>query len=85
MEGELAKFQYMKEYIIVSEAELLKKILLMVDGIVEESESLKNIRLSPQFCLNVRDQAVRIRTILSSHLVALENLITILRENGMKL
>jgi hypothetical protein len=84
MEDDLVKFQYMKDYLIVGEAEL-KRMLRMVDAIVEESEALKNIRLSPQFCLSVRDQAVRIRSILSSRLVALEDLIIILREHGLEI
>ena len=84
MDKELEKYQHLGEYLGVGETEL-RKILRMMDAILEEVESFQNMRLCPELCLNVRDQAVRIRSILSSRLVALEDLLIILREHGIEI
>jgi hypothetical protein len=84
MNEDLEKYRYLKEYLVVGETEM-KKMLRMVDAILEDVESMQNMQLNPQLCLNVRDQAVRIRSALSSRLVALEDLITILRGHGMEI
>jgi hypothetical protein len=81
---DLEKFRHLKEYLGMGENDL-NKVLGMIDAILEEVESFHNMRLSPELCLNVRDQAVRIRTTLSSRLVALKDLIGILREYGMEI
>jgi hypothetical protein len=84
MNEDIEKFRHLKKYLGMGESDL-NKVLGMVDTILEEVESFHNMRLSPELCLNVRDQAVRIRTTLSSRLVALKDLIGILREYGMEI
>jgi hypothetical protein len=84
MEEDLEKYQHLKEYLGRGESEL-NKVLRMVDAILEEVELFHSMRTNPELCLNVRDQAVRIRSILSSHLVALEDLILILRCQGIEI
>lgn len=83
MDEDMEKYQHLKEYLWSGETEL-KKMLRMVDTILEEVESFHNMQSSTeQLCLNVQDQAVRIRSNLSSRLVALEDLITVLRGHGI--
>lgn len=82
MDMDLEKYRHLKEYIGAGEFEL-KMILRMVDAILEEVESYYNMRLNPELCLNIRDQAVRIRSTLASRLAALEDLINILSDLGV--
>jgi hypothetical protein len=84
MDQGLEKYRHLKKYLGMGEIEL-KKVLRMMDAILEEVESFQNMRASPELCLNVRDQAVRIRSTLSLHLVALEDLILILRSQGIEI
>jgi hypothetical protein len=84
MEEDMERYRHLKEYLGMGETDL-NKMLRMVDAILEDVESFNNIRLSPELCLNVYDQAVRIRSTLSSRLVALEDLIAILREHGIEI
>lgn len=79
---DLEKYGHLKEYIGAGEFDL-KKLLRMVDAILEEVESYYNMRLNPELCLNIRDQAVRIRSTLSSRLAAIEDLHTILCDLGV--
>lgn len=44
-----------------------------------------SIQSNPELCHNVQDMGVRIRSLLSSRLVALEDLIMILRGYGIKI
>ena len=84
MDNDLEKYRHLKEYMTMAEKEL-QKMLRMIDTILEDVESLHNIKLNPELCLNVRDQAVRIRSHLASRLTAIEDLINILREYGMEI
>lgn len=84
MENNLEKYQYLKEYMRVTETELNKK-LRMVNAIMEDVESSHNMRRCPELCLDVRDQAVRIHSNLESRLVALQDLIGILRGYGIEI
>ncbi len=84
MDKDMEKYQYLRKYLGMGESEL-KKVLRMIDAILEEVQAFQNMRASPELCLNVRDQAVRIRSTLSSHLVALEDLILILRGQGIEI
>jgi len=83
MEENLEKYQLLRAYLFAFDSEV-KMLLRMVDGILEEVESPGNIQTSPGLCLSVRDQAVRMRSIISSRLVALEDLISILRDHGIE-
>lgn len=84
MKENLEKYQLLRGYLAAFDSEM-KMLLRMVDGILEEVESPGSIQTSPGLCLSVRDQAVRIRSILSSRLVALEDLISILRDHGIEI
>jgi hypothetical protein len=84
VEEDLDKYQLLKEYLAMFELEL-RMLLRMIDTILEDVESVKNMLSSTQLCLNVRDQAVRIHSTLTSRIVALEDLISILRTYGIQI
>lgn len=78
------KYEALKAYMAASKSDL-KMMLRMVDAILEESQSFPNRISSPEACLNIRDLVGRIRSVLTSRLHALEDLINILREHGIYL
>lgn len=84
MDHGLEKYRHLREYMDVAEVDL-KKLLRMIDTLLEEVESYHNMKSSPELCLGIRDNALRVRSLLSSRLVALEDLIVLLRENGIRI
>ncbi|MEN6475328.1 MAG: hypothetical protein ABFD81_15045 [Syntrophaceae bacterium] len=84
MDKDLEKYRHLKEFLGMSASEL-QKLTRMVDSLLEYVEDRDTMRSSPELCNNVRDMAVRIRSMLRSRLVALEDLIIILGEYGIKI
>jgi hypothetical protein len=82
MDNDLEKYRHLKEYLGISESEL-KKLVRMVDSLLEYVDDHGAISSSPELCHDVRDMAMRIRSQLNSRLIALEDLIAILREYGI--
>jgi len=84
MDKDLEKYRHLQEYLGMSESEL-QKLTRMVDSLLEYVEDRDTMRSCPELCNNVRDMAVRIRSMLSSRLIALEDLIGILAEYGIRI
>src|SRR5690606_11828717 len=82
MDQGLEKYRHLKEYMDGADIDL-RKLLRMVDSILEEVESPHIKESNPELCLSISDIAVRIRSLLSARLAALEGLVTSLREHGI--
>ncbi len=80
----LEKYRHLKEYMDGADIDL-RKLLRMVDSILEEAEDPCNRESNPELCLGISDIAVRIRSLLSARLAALEGLVISLREHGINL
>lgn len=82
MDHDLEKYRQLRDYFAMSESEI-RKLIRMVDSLLGYVDDPDAVRLNPELCHNVQDMGGRIRALLSSRLVALEDLILILKEHGI--
>jgi len=82
MNVSIEKYQHWQEYLTAAQIDL-KSSLRMVDAMLDIVQSPENILSSPEMCRDLQDLAERLRFFIDTRMVALNDLIAILKLHGI--
>ncbi|HQM56722.1 MAG TPA: hypothetical protein PKZ57_04375 [Methanoregulaceae archaeon] len=82
MNVSIEKYQYWQEYLTAAHIDI-KSSLRMVDAMLDIVQYPENILSSPEMCGDLQNLAERLKSFITTRMVALDDLITILRTHGI--